>query len=153
MFPKITVKLSPGLIFIQKAFLLGLFPGELIFRGNLICISKCVVLDNKDSLKYEENNLQQLTLTVHGLIFWRAYYRKDHCVCDLGAYFWEGLLSEFYGIIPIISPGLILVQKGFLGGLFSGSLVLERLVIGRNFAFQDWLALTIKTALNNLKCN
>ena len=41
----------------------------------------------------------------------------------------------------IIRPGLIFVQKAFLLGLFS-----EGLIIGRNFAFQNWLGLTIKTA-------
>ena len=48
--------ISPGLIFFQKAFLLGLFLGELIFGGAYywkeFCISKCFVLDNKNSLKH-----------------------------------------------------------------------------------------------------
>ena len=69
--------ISPGLIFVQKAVLLGLFLEELIFRGAYywkeFCFSKWVGLDNKSSLK-------QLTLTVYGLIFGRAYYRKDFCV-------------------------------------------------------------------------
>ena len=34
-------------------------------------------------------------------------------------------------------------------GLFSGSLFSEGLIIGRNFAFQNWLGLTIKTAATN----
>ena len=38
--------ISPGFIFVQKAFLLGLFPGELIFRGAYywkeFCVSKWV---------------------------------------------------------------------------------------------------------------
>ena len=42
--------------------------------------------------------------------------------------------------IPIINPGLIFVQKAFLLGLFT-----EGLIIGRNFAFQNGLGLTIKT--------
>ena len=46
-----------------------------------------------------------------------------------------------YRKIPIISPGLIFVQKAFLLGLFS-----EELIIGRNFAFRNGLGLTIKTA-------
>ena len=46
-----------------------------------------------------------------------------------------------YRKIPIISPGLIFVQKAFLLGLFS-----EGLIIGRNFAFRNGLGLTIKTA-------
>ena len=45
--------ISPGLIFVQKAFLLGLFSGELIFRGAYywkeFCISKEVGLDNKNN--------------------------------------------------------------------------------------------------------
>ena len=53
--------------------------------------------------------IKQLALTVHGLIFGRAYYRKDFCVGDLGGLFsgglfffcggGGGLLSEFYGIV------------------------------------------------------
>ena len=46
-----------------------------------------------------------------------------------------------YRKIPIISPGLIFVQKAFLLGLF-----LEGLIIGRNFAFQNGLGWTIKKA-------
>ena len=48
--------------------------------------------------------IKQLALTVHGLIFGRAYYRKDFCVGDLGGLFSGGLtfrgdlLSDFYGI-------------------------------------------------------
>ena len=41
--------------------------------------------------------------------------------------------------IPIISPGLIFVQNAFLLGLF-----LKGIIIGRNFAFQNGLSLTIK---------
>ena len=44
-----------------------------------------------------------------------------------------------YRKIPIISPGLIFVQKAFLVSLFS-----EGLIIGWNFAFQNGLGLTIK---------
>ena len=44
-----------------------------------------------------------------------------------------------YRKIPIISPSLIFVQKACLMGLFS-----EGLFIGRNFAFQNRLGLTIK---------
>ena len=43
--------------------------------------------------------------------------------------------------IAIITPGLIFVQKAFLVRLFS-----EGLIIGRNFAFQNGLSLTITTA-------
>ena len=45
--------MNPGLIFVQKAFLLGLFSGELIFGGAFyrkeFCVSKCVWLVNKNS--------------------------------------------------------------------------------------------------------
>ena len=45
--------ISPGLIFVQKAFLLVLFLGELIFGGAYywkeFCVSKWVGLDNKNS--------------------------------------------------------------------------------------------------------
>ena len=70
--------ISPGLMFVQKAFLVGLFSGELIFRGAhywmKFCVSKWVGLVNKNSLIHEDNSLKQLTLRVHGLIFGRAYY-------------------------------------------------------------------------------
>ena len=76
--------ISPGLIFVQKAFLLGLFLGELIFGGAYywkeFCVSNWVGLDNKNSLKHHENSLKQLPLIVHGLIFGRAYYRKEFCI-------------------------------------------------------------------------
>ena len=95
--------ISPGLIFAQKAFSLGLFSGELIFRGAYywkeFCVSKWVGLDNKNSLKYYENSLKQLALTIHGQIFRSAYYRKDFCVRDLGSSFSVGLiyLLFFFG--------------------------------------------------------
>ena len=88
--------ISPGLIFVQKAFLLGLFSGELIFGRACyrkeFCVSKWVGLNNKNSLKHYENSLKQLTLTVRGLIFERAYYRKDFCIWDLGDLFSGGLI-------------------------------------------------------------
>ena len=56
-----------------------------------------------------------------------------------------------YRKTPIISPGLIFVQKAVLLDLFSGSLFSEGLIIGRNFAFQNRLDLTIKTARNTTK--
>ena len=47
--------MSPGLIVVQKAVLLGLFSGKLIFGGAYywkeFCVSKLVGLDNKNSLK------------------------------------------------------------------------------------------------------
>ena len=48
--------ISPGLIFVQKPFLLGLFSGELIFGGAYywkeFCVSKWVGLDKKNGLKH-----------------------------------------------------------------------------------------------------
>ena len=49
-----------------------------------------------------------------------------------------------YHKIPIISPGLIFVQKAVLLGLFSGELI-----FGRNLAFQNGFGLSIKAALNS----
>ena len=76
--------ISPGLTFVQKAILLGLYSGELIFGGAYywkeFCVSKWVELDNKNRPKHYQNSLKQLALTVHGLTFGRAYYRKDFCV-------------------------------------------------------------------------
>ena len=51
-----------------------------------------------------------------------------------------------YRKIPIISPGLIFVQKAFLLSLFLEELISEGLIIGKNFAFQNGLGLTMKTA-------
>ena len=56
--------------------------------------------------------------------------------------------SVVYRKIPIVSPGLIFVQKAVLLGLFSGELSVG-LVIGRNFAFQNGFGLSIKTASSN----
>ena len=59
-------------MFVEKAFCWAYFFGELIFRvyyWTKFCISKWVGLDNKNSLKHEENSRKQLTttsLTVHG---------------------------------------------------------------------------------------
>ena len=70
--------INPGLIFVQKAFLLGLFLGELIFRGAYywkeFCVSKWVGLDNKNSLKHDENSLKQLE-TANAKSPW-AYIRE-----------------------------------------------------------------------------
>ena len=54
-----------------------------------------------------------------------------------------------YRKILIISPGLIFVQKAFWWAYFQGSLFSQGLIIGRNFAFQNGLGLTIKTANSN----
>ena len=61
-----------------------IFGGAYFRRGQYywkeFCFSKWFGLDNKTRLKYYENTLKQLALTVHGLILERAYYRKDICV-------------------------------------------------------------------------
>ena len=108
--------ISPGLIFVQKAFLLGLFSGELIFGGvnyyrKEFCISKWVWLDNKNTLK-------QLTLTVHGLIIrrifasgiWGTYfqggaYYRNFTVCEL---FW---MVVDHGHVHMVSPIYMLSQS------------------------------------------
>ena len=80
--------ISPGLVFVQKAFLLGLFSGELIFGGAYywkeFCASKWVGLDNKNSLKHYENSLKkQKTASTNSqwaYIPGRAYYWKDFCI-------------------------------------------------------------------------
>ena len=64
----------------------------------------------------------------------------------LGHFFKLLLLVLEYCKIPIISPGLIFVQKAFLLSLFLGALLSDGLIIGRNFAFQNGLGLIIKTA-------
>ena len=46
-----------------------------------------------------------------------------------------------YRKIPIISLGLIFVQKAVLLGLFSGELIFGGLIIGKHFAFQNGLGL------------
>ena len=51
-----------------------------VYYWREFCVSKLVGLDNKNSSKDYENSLKQLSLTVRGLIFERAYYRKDICV-------------------------------------------------------------------------
>ena len=74
--------ISPGLIFVPKTFLVGLFSGELIFGGAYywkeFCVSKWVGLDNKNSLKHKDNSLKQL---------------KTASTNSLWGYFREGLLS------------------------------------------------------------
>ena len=70
--------ISPGLLFVQKAVLLGLFSEAYYWKE--FCISKWVGLDNRNSLKHHKNSLKQLTLTLStglflgGLIFRGAYY-------------------------------------------------------------------------------
>ena len=92
--------ISPGLIFVQKAFSLGLFSGELIFGGAYywkeFCDSKWVGLDNKNSLKHHEDSLKQL---------------KTASTNRPWAYIREGLLSE--GIWRLKFGGLIFGRAYF----------------------------------------
>ena len=53
-----------------------------------------------------------------------------------------------YRKIPIVSPGLIFVQKVYLWANFQGSEFSEGLIIGGSFAFQNDLGLTMKNAQN-----
>ena len=87
-----------GIIFVRKAFFLGLFSRELIFGGAYywkeLCVSKWVGLGNKNNLKHDENSLKQLQL--HHKRPW-AYIRKGLLSEGFlrlrfwGTYFWEGL--------------------------------------------------------------
>ena len=89
--------ISPGLIFVQKAFLMGLFSGELNFRGiyywmefvfqNGLGLTIKTVNSNSPRAYVLEGLLSEgyLRLRFEGLIFARAW-------------FWEGLLPEFYGM-------------------------------------------------------
>ena len=70
--------MSPGLIFVQKTFLLGLFWGSLLLEG--LITDGNFAFQNRLHLtikKNKDNSLKQFTLTVHELIFGRACYRKD----------------------------------------------------------------------------
>ena len=78
MYRKIPI-ISPGLIFVQKAFLVSLFSEGLIFGWNF-------AFQNGSGL-----TIKQLALTGHE----RAYYRNDFCVGDLGVLFSVGLI--FWG--------------------------------------------------------
>ena len=70
------------------------------------------------------------------------YDHSNERSSDSNAFFCNFLLS-YHRKIPVIRPGLIFVQKAFFLGLFS-----EGLITGGNFAFQNGLGLTIKTAQN-----
>ena len=99
-------------MFVQKAFLLGSFSGELIFRGAYywqeLCVSRWVGLDNKNSLKHSENSLKQLKTTStnspwayiwEGLLSERFLRLRFGGLFSGGLIVWGGLLSEFYGKI------------------------------------------------------
>ena len=84
--------ISPGLTFVQKAFLLGLFSGKPIFGGAYywkdFCVSKWVALDNINSLIHQENSLKQLIVSVHGLYSGELIIGRIF-VSEV----WEGLFS------------------------------------------------------------
>ena len=71
--------ISPGLVFVQKAFA-GLIFREAYFQRGLLSEG---VLHFKMGLAYQtaknikDNSLKQLTVTIYGLIFGRAFYWKD----------------------------------------------------------------------------
>ena len=97
--------ISPGLIFVQKAFLLGLFSGELIFRGACyrkeFCISKWVWFVNRNS-----NSNSPWAYIREGLLS-EGYFCLRFGLLIFGrAYFWEDLLLEFYGIFCAAYVGL-----------------------------------------------
>ena len=54
------------------------------------------------------------------------------------------LKQNEYRKIPVISSGLIFVQRTFCWIYFRGNLFSEGLIIGGNFAFQYAMGLTIK---------
>ena len=94
------------LIFVQKAF----FGTLLIFGGGgggggLVIGGNFAVENALDLSIKTGNSLKQLSLTVHGLIFERAYYQKDTVYLFVvvffgwGAYFQERLQLEYSGVI------------------------------------------------------
>ena len=97
--------ISPGLIFVQKAFLLDLWSGELIFEfggayyWREFCVSKWVGLDNKNSFKHYENSLEQLeTASTNSPL----------------AYIQGGLLSEGYLRLNFGGGGIISWRADFI---------------------------------------
>ena len=72
---------------VQKAFLVGLFSGEIIFGAAYywreFCVSKWVGLDVNNSFKHQDNSLKQLTLHSMGL-FSGGPYNQNLTVCFLG---------------------------------------------------------------------
>ena len=92
-----------GLIFVQKAFFLGLFFGETYFwRGllweGIFSFQNGLVNNNLNILKHQDYSLEQLkTANINSP--W-AHIRKGLLVegylHQLGAYFPRGLLMEFY---------------------------------------------------------
>ena len=107
--------ISPGLVFVQKAFFWAYLQGKLILGGACYreeyCISKWVWLANKNSL----NSSKQLTVTVHGFtlcIFGRAYYYYYYYYYYLFIYFFffgGGLIIRMY--VQPLKIKLIITKK------------------------------------------
>ena len=79
------IPISPGLVFIKKAFLLSEACPRMEFYA-----SKWVGLDNKNSFKHQDNSLKQLSLTFFGFIIgrifeveiWGADVRERECLAE-----------------------------------------------------------------------
>ena len=111
--------ISPGFIFVQKSFLLGLFSGELIFGGAYYCREFCVQNGLDLTVKTASTNSRSpanspwvyireglfaegyLRLRFGGLIFGRAYCFSFFVFFFVGGGGGGWLLSEFYGIFTI----------------------------------------------------
>ena len=65
--------ISPRRIFVQTAVCWAYFRGSLFSEG--LIVGRNFAFQKGLGLK-----IKQLALTVHGLTFERAYYRKDFCV-------------------------------------------------------------------------
>ena len=108
--------ISPGLIFVQKAVLLSLSSGELIFGGAYygkeFCVSKWVELDNKTASNNSpwayiwEGLLSEgfLRLSFGGLIFGRTYF-----------FFWGGGRGAYYRNFTVYKKikHVHIIYKGF----------------------------------------
>ena len=82
-----------------------------------------------------------------------AYFLVGRCVLSIFSSLPLSILSVYiklsYRKIPIISPGLIFVQKVFfLVGLFSGELIFGGAYYWKEFCVSKWVGLDNKTALN-----
>ena len=68
--------ISPGFIFVQKAFLLGLFSGEAIFRGACYQKEFCVSAQNRNS-PWAYIRLGGLIIgRIFASVIWGAYFRE-----------------------------------------------------------------------------
>ena len=67
-------------------------------------------------------------------------------MCNIGG---EMFCDTVYHKIPIISPGLVFVQKALLLGLFSGELIFGGAYYWKEFCVSKWVGLDNKTASTN----